>query len=553
MKRCRLLAPLLFTLLLTPACDSAFEQTARPPQGRHDADATSPGRQFSADVSVPLLESVTPAALFEHVNGRARRLAQAGYSPPQTSMPAALAHLDYEQYRSIRFRPEAALWHDETPFEVQLFHPGFLYTTPVRLHVVDDQAIIPVPFDTRLFRYDDTAAPVAEVVSPDLGYAGFRIHYPLNDAAIRDEVMAFLGASYFRLLGRGHVHGLSSRGLAVDIALDRGEEFPAFTEFWLVRPEPDATTLTFYALLDSPSVTGAYRFDLAPGAPTTLGVDARLFARHDIDKLGVAPMSSMFLHDQNQRPRFDDFRPQVHDSDGLLVHTADDEWIWRPLSNTPGVQVTAVHDDTPRGFGLVQRDREFGNYLDLEANYHRRPSEWVALDLDEGDWGAGGVELLAFHTVSEFNDNIAAYWVPDQPFRAGDERHYRYRLIMFDSRLDVQTVAQVARTRVGWDALPGEIDPPPRSQRQFIVDFSGGEGEALLSEATAPVEAVVEISDGQISDLSVQPLPAARGWRAAFRLVPAGTRPADMRLHLEMAGQRISETWTYVWYPGGVE
>ncbi len=550
MKCCRLLAPVWLALVVS-ACDPAFEQTSGSLEGRADADTTLPGPQFRADVSAPLPGSVTPAALFEYVNGQARRLAQADYAPPETSLPAALADLDYEQYRSIRFRPDAALWRDETPFEIQLFHPGFLYTKPVRLHVVDDQVIAPLPFDRRLFRYDGTAAPVAEVASSDLGYAGFRIHYPLNDAGIRDEVMVFLGASYFRLLGRGHLYGLSSRGLAVDIGLDRGEEFPAFREFWLVRPEPDAATLTFYALLDSPSVTGAYRFDLAPGAPTTLGVDARLYARRDIDKLGVAPMSSMFLYDQNQRPRFDDFRPQVHDSDGLLVRTADDEWIWRPLNNTPGVQVTTVHDETPRGFGLVQRDRRFDNYLDLEASYHRRPSEWVALDLDEGDWGAGGVELLAYHTVSEFNDNIAAYWVPDLPFKAGGERHYRYRLIMFDSRLDAQTVAQVERTRIGWDALPGEIDPPPRSQRQFIVDFGGG--DASHSEATAPVEALVEISAGQISDLTVQPLPEAGGWRAAFRLVPAGTRPADMRLHLEMAGQRISETWTYVWYPGGVE
>ena len=550
MKCRRLLAPVWLALVVS-ACDPAFEQTSGPLEGRDDTDTTLSGPQFRADMSAPLPGSVTPTALFEYVNGQARRLAQADYAPLETLLPAALADLDYEQYRSIRFRPDAALWRDETPFEVQLFHPGFLYTKPVRLYVVDDQMIAPLPFDRRLFRYDGTAAAVAEVASSDLGYAGFRIHYPLNDAGIRDEVMVFLGASYFRLLGRGHLYGLSSRGLAVDVGLDRGEEFPAFREFWLVRPEPDAATLTFYALLDSPSVTGAYRFDLAPGAPTTLGVDARLYARRDIDKLGVAPMSSMFLYDQNQRPRFDDFRPQVHDSDGLLVRTADDEWIWRPLNNTPGVQVTTVHDETPRGFGLVQRDRRFDNYLDLEASYHRRPSEWVALDLDEGDWGAGGVELLAYHTVSEFNDNIAAYWVPDQPFRAGAERHYRYRLIMFDSRLDAQTVAQVERTRIGWDALPGEIDPPPRSQRQFIVDFGGG--DASHSEATAPVEALVEISAGQISDLTVQPLPEAGGWRAAFRLVPAGTRPADMRLHLEIAGQRISETWTYVWYPGGVE
>ena len=197
--------------------------------------------------------------------------------------------------------------------------------------------------------------------------------------------MVFLGASYFRLLGRGHVYGLSSRGLAVDIAVESDEEFPSFREFWLVRPEPDATTLTFYALLDGPSVTGAYRFDLEPGAPTALEVDARLYARHDVAKLGVAPLSSMFLYGSDRTPAFDDFRPQVHDSAGLLMQTAAGEWIWRPLSNGPGLQVTSLRDDTPRGFGLVQRDRDFDNYLDLEANYHRRPSEWVALG--EGDLG----------------------------------------------------------------------------------------------------------------------------------------------------------------------
>ena len=545
----RLIAALSLIQLLAVACDSGVERPSTLPQRGLDANRTPTDPHRTIEAAPPLLEPATPATLFEHVAARAHRLARIAYSPRGPSLPDALTGLSYEQYRSITFRHEASLWQDDAEFAVQLLHPGFLSQAPVRISVMQDGRIAALAFDKTLFRYDGSAARVADVVAPELGYAGFRVYYPLKSNGNREEVVVFLGASYFRLLGLDHVHGLSSRGLAVDIALDSGEEFPAFSEFWLVRPTPAASTLTFFALLDSPSVTGAYRFDLEPGAHTTLDVDARMFARRDVAKLGVAPLSSMFLYGHNRVPRFDDFRPQVHDSDGVLMHTAADEWIWRPLSNGPGLQVTALRDHTPRGFGLVQRDREFDNYLDLEANYHRRPSAWVAFG--EGDWGGGGVELLVIPTDSEFNDNIAAYWAPDQPFMAGDARRYRYRLITFNSRLDAQTLAQVERTRIGWDALPGQSDPPPRSQRLFIVDFTGGGIPSM--ESTEQVVAVLDTSAGRTSDLVVQPLPSGGGWRAAFRLAPAGNQPADMRLYLELDGRRLSETWSYVWYPDRVQ
>ena len=540
----RLIALASLTLLPAVACDAV----SRSERGQ-DVGAAPPAPVSLSPSSLSPSVVATPATLFEHVIDRARRLAQAEYSPPDAVLPRALASLDYEQYQSIRFRPEAAVWHDEALFEVQLFHPGYLYDKPVALHLVQDGRIASLPFDPRLFRYDGAAARLADLDAPALGYAGFRIHYPLNDATIKDEVVVFLGASYFRLLGSGHVYGLSSRGVAVDVALDRDEEFPAFREFWLVRPESGAATATFYGLLDSPSVAGAYHFELTPGPSTELAVEARLFARRDIDKLGVAPMSSMFLYDQNHRPRPDDFRAQVHDSDGVLVQTADDDWIWRPLSNPPVTQVASVYSGTPRGFGLLQRDRDFDNYLDLEANYHRRPSEWVTLE--DGDWGSGTVELLTFHSASEFIDNVALYWVPSQRFRAGDQRRYRYRLTMFDDRLPGQTDAQVTRARVGWDALPGQSAAPPRSQRRFVVDFEGG--TVAVGETADAVEAILEASTGQTANLTVQPLPEARGWRAAFRLIPSGARSADLRLHLEVEGRRVSEIWSYTWYPEGVE
>ncbi len=529
---------MLPALIAAAACDA-------PPR----PDTTVPQRDAAANPSPAAPRApLSAATLFEDVAGLARERARAAYRPPGGNLPPALTGLDYDQYRSIRFRPEAALWRGAARFELQLFHPGFIHREPVRLNLVEDGRITRVPFDATLFRYEGRAAPAADAGRPDLGYAGFRIHYPLNDAAIKDELAVFLGASYFRLLGRGHVYGLSSRGLAVDTALESGEEFPVFREFWLVRPAPEATTATVYALLDSPSVSGAYRFALEPGAGTTVGVDARLFARADVAKLGVAPMSSMFLYGPNRLARFDDFRARVHDSDGLLVHTAADEWIWRPLGNGPDVQVSAFPGGTPRGFGLVQRARRFADYLDAEAGYHRRPSEWI-VPLD-GDWGGGRVELLEYAVGSEFNDNVAAYWVPDEPFEAGDERRYRYRIVMFDDRLAAQTLAAVERTRIGWDALPGAHDPPPRSRRRFVVDFAGG---TLSAPNAPPPIGVLETSTGEVSDLVVHPLPEDEGWRASFRLAPEGREPAELRLYLVRDERPVSETWSYVWHPDHVQ
>ncbi|MFP3949057.1 MAG: glucan biosynthesis protein, partial [Longimicrobiales bacterium] len=256
-----------------------------------------------------------------------------------------------------------------------------------------------------------------------------------------------------------------------------------------------------------------------------------------------------FLFDPNNARGFDDYRARVHDSHGLLALSGWGEWIWRPLHNGPGLRVTQLRDTDPRGFGLVQRERAFESYLDLEARYDRRPSEWV--EVVDGDWGSGGVELLEIPTESEFNDNIVAYWVPDVPFRAGDARSYRYRLVTFDDRLPQQDVARVARTRIGWDALPGQADPPPRSHRRFVVDFIGGttrpgelDGDSLRVSLTS--------SAGTVEGSRVEPLPGDQGdegWRVTFELRPDGDRPSDMRLHLDAGERRLTETWSYVWYP----
>lgn len=511
---------------------------------------TSPSSAASstAEGSAPMVSDEEPNALFNAIEARAKALAESSYKPVQAQMPPELANMSYDQYRSIIFRPEASLWRGESLFEIQLFHPGFLYREPVVLHMASSEGDPSLKFKQEFFNYVGLAEGLAGKVPENIGFAGFRVHYPLNTNEFKDEFLVFQGASYFRLVGPGQVYGLSARGLAIDTAESSGEEFPVFREFWLIKPEPDQTRLVIYALLDSPSVTGAYRFEITPGAPTEMGVEARLFARRDIKKLGVAPLTSMFHHGENTTRFIDDFRPEVHDSDGLLVAAANGEWIWRPLSNHRALRVSSLADENPRGFGLLQRDRDFNHYLDMEADYELRPSLWV---IPQGEWGKGRVELVEIPTDTEVNDNIVAYWVPDQPFKAGESRHYSYRLRTFDQHLAEQGGARVLRTRIGWGAVPGQSNPPPRSKRQFIVDFNGGELENL--SADVPLEAELQKNSGTITDLMVMRLPDQKTWRVSFKLEPEGNNLVDMRMFIKLRDQRLTEVWSYVWYPDAIQ
>jgi len=494
----------------------------------------------------PWVADANGASLFEDLADRARERAQRPYRVPDRSLVAGAAALDYTEYRDIRFREARTFWRDKAPFEVQLFHPGGASDVPVRVHLVEEGRSRRLPFDGELFTYGDVVGEAPEMVDGS-GFAGFKLLFPMNEPGKMDEVASFLGASYFRILGPDQVYGLSARGLAVDVAEPGGEEFPDFVAFWLVRPEHDAESLTFYALLDGPSVAGAYRFALDPGVDersgTVLDVEARLFFRRGVGKLGLAPLTSMYLHGPLAPDEADDYRPRVHDSEGLSMLTADGEWIWRPLTNGDGVRVTSLRDVDPRGFGLVQRTRAFDEYLDLEALYHRRPSVWV--DIDE-PWGTGGVELVEIPTTSEFNDNIVAYWSPDTRPGPGDAMEVRYRLVTFDAVPSEQGRAHVARTRIGRDALPGEADPPSRSRRRVVVDFRGGGLPDLASDTE--VAASLSTSSGTVSDLRVRRLPDG-GRRATFALEPEGDRAADMRLYLLVADTAVTATWSYLWEP----
>jgi glucans biosynthesis protein len=487
--------------------------------------------------------AATPAGAFDlaDVSRRAEEIAKEPYRDRQTHVPAWMLKgaLSYDQWRDIRFRPDQALWRREKlPFQVQLFHPGLFYDRTVQVNLIEGGVVRPLGFSPELFDYgkNDFAARIPR----DLGYAGVRIHYPLKQPGYFDELIVFLGASYFRALGRDNVYGLSARGLAVDTVEASGEEFPRFIEFWLDRPAPGATSLVLYALLDSPSVSGAYRFEVTPGVQTTVAVDARIFPRRAVAKLGIAPLTSMFFFGENSTRRFDDFRPEVHDSDGLLLHFDTGEWLWRPLDNPTRINVSGFRMHNPRGFGLLQRDRDFAQYQDIETRSELRPSTWVA---PRGDWGAGRLELVGIPSANELVDNVVAYWVPDAPPGPGESLAFAYDLTFHSDDPGRPPGGRAVATRRD----RGSVETPHDGHR-YVVDFEGKALAALGPDA--PPEAVVTAgNEAVLYDQHVYKNPVTGGWRVTFQVKPKNEQPVELRAYLRHDGDVLTETWSAVWLP----
>lgn len=482
--------------------------------------------------SVVAVAAPKPAFNAERVRERARELAGRPYQAPVAALPPEYARLSYDQYRDIRYSNERARWRDAgLPFQAQFFHPGFLYTSPVMVHEVVGGRVETVRFSPDLYEYG--ALVKAPAPARMEGFAGFRLTHPLNRPDHFDEVVSFLGASYFRSLGRGNVYGLSARGLAIDTALPEGEEFPSFREFWLEKPAPGADRVVVHALMDSPSVTGAYRFVIIPGERTVMEVEAALYARKAVKRLGVAPLTSMYLFGENDRGTPDDFRPEVHDSDGLFLWTRGGEQLWRPLRNPSQLSVSSFQVDGPRTFGLLQRDQAFTSYEDLEARYDKRPGVWVE---PVGDWGRGVVQLVEIPTPEEVHDNIVAYWVPEAPFKPGTELRMGWRLHWGSTPPEPSTVAHTTATRESAGSTPGA--------RRFILEFSRGG-----TEGSGPVEAVVTTSTGQVLRPTAQHNDVTGGWRVTFELLPGPGAPAELRCFLRRGSETLTETWSYLWTP----
>jgi glucans biosynthesis protein len=501
----------------------------------------SPVASFGAPSVPETAETATPPPKrfnFADVYRRAETLANQPFQAVEAETPEFLKNLDYDQYRDIRFKADRSVWRAQgLPFELQFAPRGFLFKDRVIINLVVDGEVKPVEYANDLFDFGRN--PVPDNLPADLGFAGFKVLYPLHVDGRYDEVAVFLGASYFRAVGQNQSYGLSVRGLAIDTGLSKLEEFPFFREFWIEQPARDATELTVYALLDSQSsLTGAYRFVIKPGLNTHIDVKANLFIRNKVQQLGLAPLTSMFLHGALKERFFDDFRPQVHDSEGLLMLTGRGEWIWRPLNNPTRLRISAFQDNNPRGFGLLQRDRDFANYQDLEANYHNRPSVWVE---PQGDWGKGSVHLIEIPSTAERYDNIAAFWNPAKPVEAGQPLEFNYRLYFF---LDLPNLSPGGRTlasRTGTGGA-GEQDV---TRRRFVIDF-GGEPLAKLGD-DAPVEGVVSASTGQIQNVVVHRNPQTGGWRLSFELAPQNSESVELRCFLKLGDDILTETWSYQW------
>jgi glucans biosynthesis protein len=484
------------------------------------------------------------AALFgyQDVVKRARDLAAAAYDATIPTLPDGVANLDFDAWRDIRFKSDHALLGGQGGnFRLELFHLGHLFKRPVTVNVLRDGIPAPVPYAPNLFDYGRTK--LEPNLPVNLGFAGFRLRFPLNAPHVWDEVIAFLGASYFRFLGRGQRYGLSARGLAIGAGQRLNEEFPFFREFWIETPSPGAEHIVIYGLTDGESATGAFRFDLVPGQETAVETNVTLFARKAVPDLGLAPLSSMFFVGKNDRRFVDDFRSELHDSDGLLMHTGAGEWIWRPLSNPISPAVSVFLDANPHGFGLLQRDRNFPDYQDLDLAYELRPSYWI--EPHEG-WGEGRVQLLELPTSDETNDNIVVAWSPKAGLEAGKSLAYGYRMtaLMMDQVL-TPGGRTVGTFRVPARALGAAESPPPGATR-FLIDFANGDLAYFMSDPSL-VEVVATTSNGRILRTFLTPNAHTRGFRAGVDVAIDPGQSCDLRVFLRSGAKALTETWTFPW------
>lgn len=474
----------------------------------------------------------------EWLREEAKRLAQEPFVPFEEALPAWVSGLDWDGYQSIRFRKEKSLWARENlPFQARLFHLGLFFKHPVSIYEVVHGLAEPIPYSKDLFSFGDKQGVPKHV--DDIGFAGFRVHAHPD---FERDMFSFLGASYFRAVGGTKQYGLSARGLAVDTGLPRPEEFPEFRRFWLERPSAKADSVVIHALLDSPSVAGAYTFEVRPGDRTVMDIEAHLFPRQAIERVGIAPLTSMYQYGENDRRVSDDFRPEIHDTDGLAMWTGGDEWIWRPLVNSPVVRVNSFMDKNPRGFGLLQRDRNFDHYQDDGVLYNLRPSVWVE---PVGEWGDGAVQLVEIPTADETFDNIVAFWSPAEAFGPGQERSFHYRLHWGSEAPVRPRSAEVIATRIGAGGIPGQKNTVP--SRKFVIDFEGGRLSGLPENAR--VQVLITASRGQIKDPAARPLRGTKAWRCNFDLVSEGQEPVDLRCYLSDDKGALTETWLYQWTP----
>ncbi|MGP0060705.1 MAG: glucan biosynthesis protein [Beijerinckiaceae bacterium] len=461
----------------------------------------------------------------------ARALAKQPFKAPSSDVPGPFRNLSYDQYIGIRNRPGSAIWANETVgFALEPLHRGFLFTMPVEINLVAQGEARRLLYNSKLYDFGKISVPSD---MGDIGFSGFRILVPRDTGAF-SEIATFQGASFFRAVAPGQNPGTMARALSIKTGDPRGEEFPMIRAFWIERPSLAGNTLVIHALIDSESVTGAYRFTLHTGEASIIDTECTLFARAAVDNLGLATMSAMALSGPLDHRRPDDIRPVIADIGGVQMVTGTNEWIWRPTSNRETLQISTFVDENPRGFGLLQRDRIFGHYQDDDQHWELRPSLWIE---PIGDWGAGGIQLVEIPNDSESNDNIIAFWRPRQALRAGGEITYAYRQFWCWGPPARPELATVTMTRAG--------RAPNARWRRFLVEFAGE-----IFANPHPEEAVkpaLSATPGSITSVRQFQSPEMKTCRIVFELDPGNDAYSELRLVLETAGKPISETWLYRW------
>ncbi|WP_082491116.1 glucan biosynthesis protein [Aureimonas sp. Leaf454] len=472
---------------------------------------------------------------FDLLVEEARRLAEAPYVPEISVNPAVLDRIDFDAHWKIKYRPEETLVVPGEDAPVRMFHLGRYFQLPVTIAVVENGASREVVYDPGLFEMP--ADSPAQELPRDVGFAGFRVLEPGSE---RDWI-AFLGGAYFRTSGEDNQFGMSARAVAIDVALPRPEEFPRFTAFYL---EASATgTLVVNALMNGPRMSGAIRMDISKNGPIVMDVTNRFFLREDIERLGIAALTSMYWYSETDKLRRIDWRPEVHDSDGLAIWSGNGERLWRPLNNPDRVMTSTFSGADPKGYGLLQRDRNFDHYQDDGVFYERRASVWVQ---PKGDWGPGGVQLVEIPTDDEIHDNIAAYFVSANPTKKGDALSYDYVMTWANEAPRDVDLGRVVATRLGRGGVPGQ--PRPADATKVTIDFDDGAIAALSREAK-DVKAVVSASRGEISRLDCYSLKVGTAWRATFDITAEGEEPVELRIYVSQGDRTLTETCAYQFLP----
>jgi glucans biosynthesis protein len=485
---------------------------------------------------------------YDDVVRRARDVSAAPHDGQIPPLPEQLARLDFDAWREIRFRPERSLLANAGGrFRLQLFHLGHLFLKPVTINTVKDGVATPIPYTASLFDYGRTRFD--KPLPVNMGFAGFRVHFPLNDPRGSDELLSFIGSSYFRWLGRAQKYGLSARGLALGTGLlDNKEEFPFFREFWIDTPDANTDSITIYALLDSPSVSGAYKFVFHPGPDSPVDVEATLFPRKPLQFVGMAPLTSMYFLGENDRHmnapnKYDEFRAELHDSDGLLVHTEKGEWIWRPLRNPLIQEVHNIPVNDVRGFGLMQRDRRFEHYQDIELAYEERPSYWIE---PLGKWGEGRIELIELATKDETFDNVIVAFVPNKTIEPGKPFTFAYRMRSMTDGAELHRLGRAVNTFTAPAFALGSAEAQRANTRRFMVDFAEGDMAYHLNQPQA-VEIVASATDGKVLRTFLVPNPAIKGFRAMIDVELDPQKHTYVTCSLKSGPRVLTETWTWSW------